>query len=71
MFGLGGENLTLIMRDKLFKSIIYKHVGWFDSRDKAPGILTNILSEDIITLNGMTTESIAIYIEAVLGLAVS
>ena len=47
MFGYGGENLTSTIRRMLFQSILSKHVGWFDSKDKAPGILTNIIAEDI------------------------
>lgn len=47
MFGLGGENLTLTIRKKLFEGIMFKHVGWFDHKDRAPGILTNTISEDI------------------------
>lgn len=56
------------MRLKLFESIIYKSIQWFDNKDRAPGILGNILSEDIGALNGLTTEHFAILIEATLGL---
>ena len=71
MFGLGGENLTLKLRIRLFEAILRKHVGWFDSEDKAPGILTNIITEDISHVNGLTTEVIGIMCEAILGLFVS
>ena len=71
MFGLGGENLTLTLRIKLFQAILRKHVGWFDNEDKAPGILTNIITEDISAVNGLTTEVVGIICEAVLGLTVS
>jgi ABC-type multidrug transport system fused ATPase/permease subunit len=46
-------------------------VGWFDSKDHAPGILTNILIEDISKTNGLTTESMGILLEAFLGLGIS
>jgi len=46
-FGLGGENLTLKLRIKLFEAILRKHVGWFDDKNRAPGILSNMISEDI------------------------
>ena len=48
-----------------------KHVGWFDDKQRAPGILSNILTEDISCINGLTTEAIGIIIEAALGLTVS
>ena len=63
-FAVLGENLTFNVRMKLFDSIIYKHIGWFDSKAKAPGILSNVLSEDISLLNGLSTETISILSEA-------
>ena len=70
-FGVGGDNLTLRLRIKLFEAILRKHIGWFDNKDRAPGVLTNIITEDISQVNGLTTEAIAILIEAFLGLFVS
>lgn len=71
MFGRGGENLTLKLRIKLFSSYMSKHIGWFDNKIRAPGILTNILLEDISAVNGLTTETISIAVEAALGLIFS
>jgi ATP-binding cassette subfamily B (MDR/TAP) protein 1 len=47
---------------------MYKQVSWFDRKEKAPGILTNILSEDIAALNGLTTETMATLIESMMAL---
>ena len=55
----------------LFKGIIYKHIGWFDNKNRAPGVLTNLISEDIIHLNGLTTETVSVIVESVMGLIVS
>jgi ATP-binding cassette, subfamily B (MDR/TAP), member 1 len=65
-----GENLTYTVRNQLYTGIIYKNIAWFDSKDKAPGILSSVLSEDIGALNGLTTEHLAILIEAALGLII-
>ena len=70
-FGFGGDNLTHTLRVKLFEAFLRKHVGWFDDKQRAPGILSNILTEDISCVNGLTTEAIGIIIEAALGLTVS
>jgi len=70
-FSLGGENLTYKLRVKLFEAILMKDIGWFDSKDKAPGVLTNVIQEDITALNGLTTEASGIMVEAALGLTVS
>ena len=70
-FGFGGDNLTLRLRIKLFEAILRKHVGWFDNKDRAPGILTNIITEDISSVNGLTTEAIGIMVEAFLGIFIS
>lgn len=40
-------------------------MAWFDKKDTAPGVLTNIISEDITLLNGLTTETISIFLEAI------
>jgi ATP-binding cassette subfamily B (MDR/TAP) protein 1 len=69
-FSIVGENLTFTMRKKLFEGIIYKHIAWFDSKDKAPGVLSNVLSEDIILLNGLTTETISIMAEGICTLVI-
>jgi len=47
---------------------MHKSVGWYDCKTKAPGVLTTVLTEDITALNGLTTESVAIGLEAALGL---
>jgi len=70
-FSLGGENLTYKLRVKLFEAILMKDIGWFDAKDKAPGVLTNIIQEDITALNGLTTEAAGIMVEAVLGMTIS
>ena len=46
-FGYGGENLSLGLRMKLFEALMLKHIGWFDNKNRAPGILTKVLIEDI------------------------
>jgi ABC-type multidrug transport system fused ATPase/permease subunit len=51
--------------------MLMKDIGWFDSKDKSPGVLTNVLLEDISSLNGLTTEAYGIIVEAALGMIVS
>jgi ABC-type multidrug transport system fused ATPase/permease subunit len=70
-FGYGAENLTHKFRLMLFESILYKHIGWFDNKDRAPGVLGSIIQEDIQQLNGLTSETYAVAIEAILGLTIS
>lgn len=68
MFGIGGENLTLALRVKLFDAFLHKNIGWFDNKNRAPGILTHMLAEDIQAINGLTTETAGVIAEAGLGL---
>ena len=70
-FSIGGENLIKNFRTKLFEEIIYKHIGWFDNKNRAVGILTTIFAEDIQSLNGMTTETLSAFTEAILGSVIS
>jgi ATP-binding cassette subfamily B (MDR/TAP) protein 1 len=50
--------------------LIYKQVSWFDRKSKAPGILSNIFSEDITNLNGLTTELVGTLLESLITLLV-
>jgi ATP-binding cassette subfamily B (MDR/TAP) protein 1 len=65
LFTYVGENLTYNVRVKLYESLMYKSIAWFDSKDRAPGVLSNIMSEDITQLNGLTTETFSLIIESV------
>lgn len=69
-FGLVGENITLAMRSSLYKAYLTKHMGWFDNRDNAPGILTSALANDTSILNGASTEGIAVIFEATFAILV-
>ncbi len=60
--------MTFKLRVRLFEALLHKHIGWFDNKNRAPGILTNIITEDISSVNGLTTESLGIAVEAILGL---
>ena len=68
MFAITGENLTFNVRRDLMRGILFKQVAWFDAEQHAPGILTNVLSEDVSALNGMTTETVSTLVEACVGL---
>ena len=70
IFGFSGENLTANVRKLLFRGILFKQVSWFDDEQKAPGVLTTMLSEEVSTLNGMTTETLSTVMEAILGLII-
>ena len=63
--------MTYKLRVKLFESILMKDVGWFDDKDKAPGILSNVIQQDITSINGLTTEASGVIVEAALGMIVS
>jgi len=53
------------------EGIIYKQLSWFDSETKAPGMLTNIMAEDMSALNGMTTETISVLVQGCLGMGLA
>jgi ATP-binding cassette subfamily B (MDR/TAP) protein 1 len=68
LFGVMGERLSYVLRLDLLKGIMYKQVSWFDREDRAPGILTNIMSENITELNGMTSETVVTVVEVIFSL---
>ncbi|CDW87364.1 abc transporter [Stylonychia lemnae] len=65
-----GENLSCAIRTKLYSTIVKKNLSWFDRKDRAPGILISIFSEDITALNGLTGETISNILEAILTLVI-
>lgn len=71
MFNISGEWLSYNVRRELMRGILYKQIQWFDSEGKAPGVLTSVLSEDVGRLNGMTTETLVVIMEALSGLAIA
>ena len=68
MFGIMGSKLIRDIRIELFTAIIYKQVSWFDREDRAPGIITNLMSENITELNGMTSETVVMVVQVIFGL---
>lgn len=65
LFGYIGENVTYSIRKTLYRKITEKHLGWFDERDNAPGVLTSTLSSDAQVINGVSTEGLASILEAI------
>ena len=61
----------MTVRVKLFNAMLHKDISWFDTKNRAPGILTNVLTQEISQLNGLTAESFGIAVEAMLGLVFS
>ena len=71
IFGILGESMTKGMRFNLYRSLLRKHAGWYDSKEHAPGQLTSCIATEAQTLNGASTEAIAVSLEAFLGLIVA
>jgi len=70
-FRVASDKLTATVRERLFVSIIKKNIAWFDSQTRATGILTNFLTQEVTFLNGLTAESMGIFLEALFGVTVS
>lgn len=49
-FGVVGENITLNIRNVMYKSILKKAISWFDLKENSSGILTSILASDASTI---------------------
>ena len=60
-----GENITLGVRKTLYGSMITKHIGWHDAKENSAGNLTSVLASDVNTLNGVSTASISVMLEAI------
>ena len=65
-----GENITLNIREKLYGALVKKDIGWFDKRENAPGVLNSVLASDVQSLNGASTEGMAVIMESTFALCV-
>ena len=70
MFAVGGENLTFRVRLELFESMVHKHVGWFDKKSRSASYLAGVLSDDVPSLNALSTEALGVLTEAFVALSV-
>jgi ATP-binding cassette, subfamily B (MDR/TAP), member 1 len=68
LFGIIGENIAFNIRQKLYSAILKKHMGWFDARENAPGVLSSILAKDVQALNGASSEGSAVILESAFAL---
>ena len=66
VFGIMGEKLTYHLRSELMTEMMHKQIGWFDRKDRAPGIITSVFNADVKALNGMTSETIVTIFEVLL-----
>ena len=71
IFTYAGENLTYNIRNKLYQSVFYKSMSWFDRKERAPGVLVSIMSEDIQEVNSLASETIPCYLEGIFGLVIA
>jgi len=69
LFTVMGEKMTREIRIKLIEEILHKQISWFDREDRAPGIITKIMSADVALLNGMTAEVLVTLFELIFVMA--
>jgi len=70
LFGSLAETMSRNIREETYTAILRKHVGWFDSQENTPGQLNTILSTEVNTLNGASTESVAVMFQSFTGLLI-
>lgn len=57
-FGTLSENVTQSVRKELYAAVLEKHMGWFDNRDHATGVITSTMAEQTMILNDAATSGI-------------
>jgi len=46
LFGIVGENITLNIREKMYFAVLKNAISWFDLKENAPGVITQVLAND-------------------------
>ena len=70
-FGFMGEKLTFYLRAELYEETLHKQISWFDRESHAPGVITSVTSENVVQLNGLSSEFIGTLAETILMMGVS
>ena len=66
-----GEAMTYKVRIELVRAILHKQISWFDRESHAPGVITSVTSENVVQLNGLSSEFIGTLAETILMMGVS
>merc|ERR1712048_834399 len=57
------ERIVQGTRRDLYESILRKNVGWHDDKENSSGVMTATLSSDVQTLNGVSSDGLAVMVE--------
>lgn len=68
IFGHISENVTYIIRSETFKSLLSKHIGWYDEDEHNQPAMSSVLSSDRALLNSVTSQSLSAMISAIISL---
>jgi len=68
IFGYLGENVTMKVRQVLYKSILEKHIGFFDHQENQSSVLTSAMASETALVNGAASESLGPYTESIFAL---
>jgi ATP-binding cassette, subfamily B (MDR/TAP), member 1 len=63
-FAYVSENITLNVRVGLYSTILHRHIGWHDHKTNSSGVMSSTLAQDAQTLNGASSEGVAVQIES-------
>lgn len=64
LFSYLGENVTLQVRQLLYKAILEKNIGWFDEQENQSSVLTSAMAQETALINGASSEALGPYTEA-------
>jgi ABC-type multidrug transport system fused ATPase/permease subunit len=53
----------LRIRQQLYGKILQKHIGWFDEKENAPGIISTTIASDAQVINGVSAEGLAMSLQ--------
>lgn len=71
MFGISGENLTMRLREKGFRSMLRQEMGYFDDHKNSTGALCTRLATDASSVKGATGMRAGTIVQALLGMGVA
>ncbi|KAI2799339.1 Pgp-2p [Blomia tropicalis] len=64
-YGISSENLTIRLRNDVFRAILRQEIGWFDEKNNSTGALCARLSQDASSVNGATGSRLSVLAQMV------
>mmetsp|Transcript_21962 Transcript_21962/g.16304 ORF Transcript_21962/g.16304 Transcript_21962/m.16304 type:complete len:287 (-) Transcript_21962:451-1311(-) len=70
-YGMAANEASFALRRSMYVSVLSKHMGFFDAKQNSPAVLASVMNKDTQTINGVSGEGLAIFIEGAFSVVIA